>query len=486
MPAGLNRVTRIALSPLVLLLRTGARAAEEEVVEPGSAEFWELVGICLGLVLLAGLMSGLTVGLLSIDPLNLDIYLRAGSEQDKRYAERLKPLIANHHLLLVTLLLTNAAAMEALPLFLDKMVPAYLAVILSVTLVLFFGEVIPQAVCTGPKKLMIGANSAPIVRLFMFILFPIAWPLGKLLDLVLGEDHATNYKRSELKALIALHRASVHGDHAASAHGSGAGGAGGKARSKSAPAVDSLSTDEVTIMTGVLDMMSKSVEDAMTPLDDVFALSMEDRMDEETMANVMASGFSRIPVYDGDRQCMRGVLLVKKLIVLNPDDARPIRSLGLRVPIVVSPDTPLFELLNHFQQGRSHIALVSADVGAVRDALHGKDVLPPLMGIITIEDVLEEMIQEEIEDESDVHYFGRDVERNVSRIVSQRIGVQRAIKKFRLLAARADRRALRRARSDPTSEMKAVDSSVPPPPLPPPRRPIISRGRPDAYSRLED
>jgi hypothetical protein len=42
--------------------------------------------------------------------------------------------------LLVTLLLANAAAMEALPIFLDKMVPEWLAIILSVTAVLFFGE----------------------------------------------------------------------------------------------------------------------------------------------------------------------------------------------------------------------------------------------------------------------------------------------------------------------------------------------------------
>lgn len=48
--------------------------------------------------------------------------------------------VAHKHLLLVTLLLCNAAAMEALPIFLDKMVPSYMAIALSVTAVLFFGE----------------------------------------------------------------------------------------------------------------------------------------------------------------------------------------------------------------------------------------------------------------------------------------------------------------------------------------------------------
>jgi len=50
------------------------------------------------------------------------------------------PLVKRHHLLLVTLLMANALAMEALPLVLDRMVPSWAAVLLSVTAVLFFGE----------------------------------------------------------------------------------------------------------------------------------------------------------------------------------------------------------------------------------------------------------------------------------------------------------------------------------------------------------
>lgn len=49
---------------------------------------------------------------------------------------------------------------------------------------------------------------------------------------------------------------------------------------------------------------------------------------------------------------------MKKLIVLNPDDERTISSLMLRVPVVVSPNKSLLELLNTFQTGRAHLALV--------------------------------------------------------------------------------------------------------------------------------
>ena len=95
-------------------------------------------------------MSGLTVGLASIDRLGLEIDAK-GNVEAKKAAEKIFPVIDKHHWMLVTLLLCNAAAVEALPLSLDRLVPSYVAIILSVTGVLAFGEIIPQALCTGPS-----------------------------------------------------------------------------------------------------------------------------------------------------------------------------------------------------------------------------------------------------------------------------------------------------------------------------------------------
>lgn len=103
------------------------------------------------LVCFAGLMSGLTVGFLSIDQLDLEIKQSIGTEEEKRQAGAILPILKQHHFLLVTLLLANALAMESLPIFLDAIVPSFWAIIISVTAVLFFGEVIPQAICTGPS-----------------------------------------------------------------------------------------------------------------------------------------------------------------------------------------------------------------------------------------------------------------------------------------------------------------------------------------------
>lgn len=79
--------------------------------------------------------------------------------------------------------------------------PPVLAIIFSVTLILLFGEIIPQALCAR-WGLTIGAYSAWAVWLLIGLTFPISWPISKLLDCVIGVDHQTYFKRAELKELV--------------------------------------------------------------------------------------------------------------------------------------------------------------------------------------------------------------------------------------------------------------------------------------------
>lgn len=72
----------------------------------------------------------------------------SGTVKQQLAAARLIPLVAKPHWLLCTLLLCNAACMEALPLFLDRLLNPVVAILLSVTAILLFGEIIPQAVCS--------------------------------------------------------------------------------------------------------------------------------------------------------------------------------------------------------------------------------------------------------------------------------------------------------------------------------------------------
>ena len=85
-------------------------------------------------------MSGLTLGLLSLDVLSLEVLKRSGKPKEQRYAKRILFLVRRHHLLLVTLLLANALAVEAMPIALSKITNEIVAIIVSVTAVLLFGE----------------------------------------------------------------------------------------------------------------------------------------------------------------------------------------------------------------------------------------------------------------------------------------------------------------------------------------------------------
>jgi metal transporter CNNM len=138
-------------------------------------------------------MSGLTVGYLSIDDLEIELKSINGTDKDKRNAKKVLPILSKRHWLLVSLLLMNSAAMEALPIFLNYLVPEYISVLISVTLVLLFGEIIPQALCTGPNQINIAAFLSPFTLLIMFITSPISYPIGKMLDCCFGEHTKSRY-----------------------------------------------------------------------------------------------------------------------------------------------------------------------------------------------------------------------------------------------------------------------------------------------------
>ncbi|KAH6789885.1 CBS domain protein, partial [Perilla frutescens var. frutescens] len=180
-------------------------------------------------------MSGLTLGLMSLSLVDLEVLAKSGTPEDKIHAEKILPVVKNQHLLLCTLLICNAAAMEALPIFLDGIVSAWVAILVSVTLILLFGEIIPQSVCSR-HGLTIGATVAPVVRVLVWICFPIAYPISKLLDFLLGDGHRTLFRRAELKTLV-----NFHGNEA---------GKGGE-----------LTHDETTIIAGALELSDKTASD---------------------------------------------------------------------------------------------------------------------------------------------------------------------------------------------------------------------------------
>uniref|UniRef100_A0A803M060 CNNM transmembrane domain-containing protein n=1 Tax=Chenopodium quinoa TaxID=63459 RepID=A0A803M060_CHEQI len=390
--------------------------------------FWVYLIICVALVCFAGLMSGLTLGLMSLSLVDLEVLSKSGQPKDRRNAEKILPLVKNQHLLLCTLLIYNAMAMEALPIFLDALLPAWASILISVTLILAFGEIIPQSICSQ-YGLSVGAKLSVLVRVLVILLLPISYPISKLLDWLLGRGHSALLRRSELKTFVDLH-----------ANEAGKGG--------------ELTQDETTIIGGALDLTTKTAKDAMTDMSKVFSLDVDAKLDKDTMELIMREGHSRVPIYSGCPSNIIGLILVKNLVVCRPEDETPIRNLTIRKISRFYDHLPLYDILNLFQMGHSHMGIVVRKQGVKdmsdatsnsaisvmktnaisRPEQSGKKSLPMLdamelgknvilhhedtilqvpdldscpdpseevIGIITMEDVLEELLQEEIFDETD-------------------------------------------------------------------------------------
>ncbi|GJS49899.1 DUF21 domain-containing protein [Tanacetum coccineum] len=287
----------------------------------------ERLGIDDDEVVFAGLMAGLTLGLMSLGLVDLEVLMQSGRPKDRLHASKIFPVVKNQHLLLCTLLIGNALAMESLPIFLDKLVPPWAAVLISVTLILMFGEILPQAICTR-YGLTVGATMAPFVRCLLFLFFPISYPISKVLDWMLGKGHAALLRRAELKTFV-----NFHGNEA---------GKGGD-----------LTHDETTIIAGALEMTEKTAKDAMTPISKAFSLDLDGTLTLDTLNAIMTMGHSRVPVYSGDRTNIIGIILVKNLLAVDPDDAVPLRKMLLRKVPRVADNMPLYDILNEFQKGHT-------------------------------------------------------------------------------------------------------------------------------------
>lgn len=329
------------------------------------------------LVLAGGVFAGLTLGLMGQDEVYLKVIATSGEPQEQRHARKVLGLIGRgKHWVLVTLLLSNVITNESLPIVLDRCLGGgWPAVVASTASIVIFGEIIPQSICVR-YGLQVGALFAPFVLVLMYIMYPVAYPCALLLDHILGEDHGTVYKKSGLKTLVTLHKTM---------------------------GVERLNQDEVTIISAVLDLKEKEVAQIMTPIDRVYTMPSDQVLDEKVVEEIFNAGFSRIPIHLPDEPTnFIGMLLVRVLISYDPEDALPVALFPLATLPETGADTSCLNILNYFQEGKSHMIVVSDTPGEPTGAL----------GVLTLEDVIEELIGEEIVDESDVYI---DINKNIKR-----------------------------------------------------------------------
>ncbi|XP_063818345.1 metal transporter CNNM1 isoform X2 [Pseudophryne corroboree] len=361
----------------------GGRQFALEVREaPEGTPAWLRALVSLLLLAASALFSGLRLSLLSLDPVELRVLRNGGSAAEKEQARRVQSVRGRGSYLLCTLLLGNTLANAALAGWLCASLPAEpgLAALLCAGCVFLGGEVAPYSVCSR-HGLALAARAVCLTRLLMAAAFPVCYPLSRLLDWALRQEISTCYTREKLLEML-----------------------------RAADPYNDLLKEELNIIQGALELRTKVVEDVLTGLGDCFMLRSDAVLDFATVSEILRSGYTRIPVYEGDdRANIVDILFVKDLAFVDPDDCTPLQTVTRfyhRPLHCVFNDTRLDAVLEEFKKGKSHLAIVQR----VNNEGEG-DPFYEVMGIVTLEDIIEEIIKSEILDETDLYTDNKKKER---------------------------------------------------------------------------
>ena len=306
----------------------------------------------------SALCSGLNLSLMSLEVSDLKRKARGGSKK----AKKVLPLRMNAHLSLASILLTNVAVVSATSLTLGEQFGGLIAGIASTLLIVIFGEILPQAIFMR-RALHITALLTPALKTMIFITYPISKPLQLLLDALFGTPQARMHSRRDI-GLILTEQASESGSE--------------------------LDEDEVEIMRGALTLSEKRVRDITTPVRHVYWLTPDTIIDSVKIDEIKDENWSRIPIFNKELTEVSGVLLMKDLVDID-FDARgyKVSEFPLKPTKLLGSMTALDTLFRKFIAARTHLIPVEKD--------------DHIIGIVTIEDLIEEILGHEIEDESDSH-----------------------------------------------------------------------------------
>lgn len=311
--------------------------------------------IALVLLFLSAAFSGLNIGLLMARP---DELKRKAAKGDK-IAAQVYGYRKNGNYLIVCVLIGNVAVISAMSLVLNSVAGGIAAGLLTTALVTTFGEILPQSLFSR-KGWRLSRHFFWLLDIIFVLFWPIAKPVSILLDKFLGKELPMLYSREELSHMVedhAKHKNSVI-DH-----------------------------NESRIISGALAFSTIKVKEKMVLLDKVETIDIDEDLDHTEVRRLHHAGHSRIPVYDSKHNDFVGILYMKDIII---------RTLPTKVSRVfrdklydIHDEANLDTALSRFIQTKSHMSAVRDDDDKV-------------VGFITLEDVIEEIINRKIHDEYDL------------------------------------------------------------------------------------
>uniref|UniRef100_A0A3P9L6V6 Metal transporter n=1 Tax=Oryzias latipes TaxID=8090 RepID=A0A3P9L6V6_ORYLA len=343
----------------------------------GSIPPWGLALLIALLLLLCALLRTLHLSLLGLDPVELYVLHSCGSEEEKRAAKRLEPVRRRGNFLACSLLFLCVLGHSVVGVLLYRALGCIASAAFTGGFLIFLlAELAPHILCSG-----YGFQLAPgltwLAQVCMVLTCPLSCPLGLILDLGLQRDISTNCISERVMEMV---RTSVNDPYS------------------------EFVKEEFSH--GML--RTKTVEDILTPLKDCFMLPSSAVLDFSTMSEIMQSGYTRVPIYEEERSNIVEILYVKDLALVDPDDCTPMTTITkfYNHPLhFVFNDTKLDAMLEEFKKGNSHMAIVQK----VNNEGEG-DPFYEVLGLVTLEDVIEEIIKSEILDESD-GYLDRKLKR---------------------------------------------------------------------------
>ena len=306
---------------------------------------------------MSGLFSGLTIGLFSLSISDLETKIGIG---DKR-AKKIYSVRKNGNLLLTTLLLGNVGVNTTLSIYLGSVASGLIAGVLATSLIFLLGEILPQAIFSR-YAMRFGYRFIWFIQIFWVLLYPITKPISILLDKLLGLERITILSKQELGEIIKKQEDEPNSP---------------------------IDEDEERIILGALSFSEKKAIDILTPTTVSYYLNENTGINQTLLEEIKTRGFSRIPIYHNTPDNMVGILYVKDLINIDPHKGIIAGDIARKNKLFkVDESTKLDLLFNELIKRRTHLTLIFDEFGA-------------FSGIVTLEDIVEEILSVEIVDEQD-------------------------------------------------------------------------------------
>jgi metal transporter CNNM len=169
--------------------------------EKGRLPFAAKICLILMLFIVSGFFSGLNLGLMSMSVNDLRLIAESEDSSLRYYARRVLPLRRRGNYLLCSIVLANVLVNSLGTVLLDSLVHGLFAVIGSTIMIVLMGEIIPQAICSR-YGLVIGAHTHVITWISMIITGIISYPLGFILDKILGQEVTASYTRDQIAGML--------------------------------------------------------------------------------------------------------------------------------------------------------------------------------------------------------------------------------------------------------------------------------------------